>query len=115
MKQDLDERVRELLHKRRGDWKAVADGSGVSYSWLSKFANGHITNPGYSTLRKLESFLKLAAKAAPSSPAPAREAPVMRATKSVYEERNEETRRALERAIGASTRDGSSNTREQKS
>ena len=53
----MDCRIKALLHERRGDWQAVADGSGVSYSWLSKFVNGHIENPGYGTLRKLEQYL----------------------------------------------------------
>jgi transcriptional regulator with XRE-family HTH domain len=53
----LDVRVREALLARKGDWKAVADGSGVSYSWLSKFVNGHIDNPGYVTLTQLAAYL----------------------------------------------------------
>jgi len=53
----LDAKVRALLESRKGDWQAVADASGVSYSWLSKFFNGHIDNPGYATLRKLEAYL----------------------------------------------------------
>jgi hypothetical protein len=46
-----------LLEQRRGDWPAIAEGSNVSYSWLSKFANGHIQNPGLVTLRELHQFL----------------------------------------------------------
>lgn len=53
----LDSRVRALLASRKGDWQAVADASGVSYSWLSKFFNGHIDNPGYATLSKLDAYL----------------------------------------------------------
>lgn len=44
--------------RRRGDWAEIAAGSGVSYSWLSKFANGHIPNPGFATLCKLHDYLK---------------------------------------------------------
>lgn len=58
MSTELDAAVLAALQKRKGDWQAVADGSGVSYSWLSKFANGHIDNPGYGTLKKLYAFLK---------------------------------------------------------
>ena len=54
----LDHHVRNLLVARKGDWQAVAEGSGVSYSWLSKFSNGHIDNPGYQTLVKLRTFLE---------------------------------------------------------
>jgi transcriptional regulator with XRE-family HTH domain len=57
----LDLRVKELLDARRGDWQAVADGSGISYSWLSKFSNGHIDNPGFATLKKLHAYLDPAA------------------------------------------------------
>lgn len=54
---DLDTKVREALIARRGDWQAIAAASGVSHSWLSKFANGHIPNPGYATLKRLASHL----------------------------------------------------------
>lgn len=53
----LDAEVRNLLERRKGEWQAVADASGVSYSWLSKFYNGHIDNPGYATLCKLRAYL----------------------------------------------------------
>jgi len=57
MENNLDTQVRELLESRRGEWPAIAEGSNVSYSWLSKFANGHIPNPGLVTLRELHQFL----------------------------------------------------------
>ena len=57
MDTSLDTRVKALLEARRGEWQAVADGSGISYSWLSKFSNGHIDNPGYATLKKLLAYL----------------------------------------------------------
>ena len=57
MHKPLDAEVRELLEARKGDWKAVAEGSGVSYSWLSKFMNGHIDNPGFATLSNLRRYL----------------------------------------------------------
>jgi transcriptional regulator with XRE-family HTH domain len=53
METDLDKTVLRKLEERKGDWQAVASASGVSYSWLSKFANGHIPNPGYATLTRL--------------------------------------------------------------
>lgn len=53
----LDIEVRAALRRRRGDWRLVADQSGVSYSWISKFVNGHIKNPGFSTLRDLSAYL----------------------------------------------------------
>lgn len=53
----LDTEVLHALEKRRGDWKRIADESGVSYSWISKFANGHIPNPGFKTLSDLRAYL----------------------------------------------------------
>lgn len=53
MTNNLDQEVLTMLEARRGDWAAVSTAAGVSYSWLSKFANGHIQNPGYSTLKRL--------------------------------------------------------------
>lgn len=67
MSTNLDQLVLGLLEARRGDWQAVAEASGVSYSWLSKFANGHIPNPGFATLTKLhENLTKAAAPPVPS-------------------------------------------------
>ena len=59
MEKSLDTEVRCLLELRRGDWQAIAadPSADVSYSWLSKFFNGHITNPGYATLRRLHDYL----------------------------------------------------------
>jgi transcriptional regulator with XRE-family HTH domain len=58
MSHQFDSQVKALLVRRRGDWAEIAAGSGVSYSWLSKFANGHIPNPGFATLCKLHDYLK---------------------------------------------------------
>jgi transcriptional regulator with XRE-family HTH domain len=53
----LDTEVRAALEKRRGDWQQIATEAQVSYSWLSKFVNGHIDNPGYATLKRLHEYL----------------------------------------------------------
>lgn len=53
----LDTEVLQALENRRGDWKRIAEESGVSYSWISKFANGHIPNPGFKTLSDLRVYL----------------------------------------------------------
>lgn len=57
MSTNLDEELRQALESHRGDWAAIAARSGVSYSWLSKFVNGHIPNPGYETLKKLHAAI----------------------------------------------------------
>jgi transcriptional regulator with XRE-family HTH domain len=53
----LDREVQALIDKHRGQWKAIEAATGVSYSWLSKFARGKIHNPGYATLKRLHSIL----------------------------------------------------------
>ncbi len=60
MEDALDTEVRKLLMDRKGRWQAIAEDTAadVSYSWLSKFANGHIENPGYATLKRLRDYLK---------------------------------------------------------
>jgi predicted transcriptional regulator len=52
MEPGLDDIVRAALGARKG-----AEQADVSYSWLSKFYNGHIDNPGYATLRRLHEHL----------------------------------------------------------
>lgn len=53
MDKPLDAIVRELLEARKGEWQAIAAEANVSHSWLSKFVNGHIPNPGLATLTKV--------------------------------------------------------------
>ncbi|WP_417285334.1 helix-turn-helix domain-containing protein [Comamonas sp.] len=53
----LDEAIRERLAAQKGDWSGIALRAGVSHSWMSKFANGHIHNPGIRTLEKLDAAL----------------------------------------------------------
>jgi len=45
------------LNQHRGQWVALAANSGISYSWLSKFARGCITNPRVGTLSRLTASL----------------------------------------------------------
>lgn len=44
--------------RHKGDWVSLAAESGVSYSWLTKFAQGHIPNPGIGTLSKLTTAIQ---------------------------------------------------------
>lgn len=60
MQTDLDQQVLARLIARKGDWQDVSRTAQVSYSWLSKFANGHIANPGYATLKRLNAALDVA-------------------------------------------------------
>lgn len=48
----------EAARKHRGHWQSLAKDADVSYSWLVKFANWHIPNPGVSTIDKLSRALQ---------------------------------------------------------
>jgi hypothetical protein len=55
---DTDEIVAQYLTARKGEWEYIAVQSGVSYSWISKFMNSKIPNPGSQTLKKLRTWLE---------------------------------------------------------
>lgn len=57
MSAKFDIAIRDRLSQRRGEWSDIAEQSGVSHSWISKFVNGRIPNPGYATLEKLSAVL----------------------------------------------------------
>ena len=63
MDKPLDDAVKEFLAANRGVWTAIADDAQVSHSWLSKFVNGHIPNPGLTTLRKVRDAIERHQKA----------------------------------------------------
>jgi transcriptional regulator with XRE-family HTH domain len=63
MSHDIESEIRSMLLARRGEWRHIAEQSGVvSYSWLSKYMCGHIPNPGIRTLTDLHSYLTSAVK-----------------------------------------------------
>lgn len=57
MSKNFDTTIKGQLELRRGEWLEIANRAGVSHSWISKFVNGHIPNPGYATLMKLSDAL----------------------------------------------------------
>lgn len=63
MDKPLDDAVKEFLAANRGVWAAISDDAKVSHSWLSKFVNGHIRNPGLTTLRKVHEAIERHQKA----------------------------------------------------
>ena len=63
MHNKLDAAIRNRLAARKGGWLEIAERAGVSHSWMSKFMNGHIKNPGIRTLEKLDQALKPRTKA----------------------------------------------------
>jgi len=60
MNTKFDAAIRTKLEERRGDWAEISRRSGVSHSWLSKFVNHRIPNPGLRTLEKLQAVLPVA-------------------------------------------------------
>lgn len=48
--------VRSEFHARKGEWPQIAATTGYSYSWLCKFAQRQMTNPGVKCLEAIELF-----------------------------------------------------------
>jgi len=67
---DIIDRTNEIkiYLKNSGDYRYVAQHTGVGYHWLVKFANGAIANPGVQNISKLDSFFKLKEECNPQSP-----------------------------------------------
>ncbi|NMU88601.1 hypothetical protein HGQ98_01690 [Achromobacter ruhlandii] len=57
--------VRSQLLARKGSWPAICEKAGVSYSWLTKYAQGKITNPGS---RQLEAVSRCLGEAGTQQP-----------------------------------------------
>jgi transcriptional regulator with XRE-family HTH domain len=53
MEPNFVEQIRNELIARKGRWPDVCKATGVGYSWLTKFAQGKIPNPGISRLQVL--------------------------------------------------------------
>ena len=62
----LPDLVRAQLLERRGEWPNIAKQADVSHSWISKFANKRIPNPGYATLARLNEFMSSEQKHPPA-------------------------------------------------
>lgn len=54
---DMLDEIRGALHTRRGDWPAIAQEAGVSYSTIVTIAAGRMQNPRYRTLKALHGVL----------------------------------------------------------
>lgn len=50
--------VRDRLQERKGEWPHIADATSISYSWLCKFGQGKMTNPGVKRLETIDRFLR---------------------------------------------------------
>ncbi|WP_426994479.1 hypothetical protein [Methylomonas sp. CM2] len=55
---NIIQRVSQIQQKvaERGDYRIVAQESGVTFHWLQKFAIGKIPNPGVRNVAKLERY-----------------------------------------------------------
>lgn len=62
----LPDLVRAQLLERRGEWPNIAKQADVSHSWISKFVNKRIPNPGYATLARLNEFMNSEQKQPPA-------------------------------------------------
>jgi predicted transcriptional regulator len=58
----LLEQTIERLQSRKGDWAEIARANDVSYSWITKLAQGKIPNPGVLTIERLNSYLRAQSK-----------------------------------------------------
>lgn len=56
--------VKDELHKRRGDWKQIAEKSGVPYFTIAKISQGVTKNPRWQTVDALTGALKPESEAA---------------------------------------------------
>lgn len=72
---NTDDVVRQLLAPWKRNWHDVAAGSGISYSWITKFMQGRIPNAGSATLNTLRAWLEAnpppQANSSAPTPAPA--------------------------------------------
>jgi hypothetical protein len=50
--------VRIELQERKGEWPRIASETSNSYSWMCKFAQGKMTNPGVNRLEAIEKYLR---------------------------------------------------------
>ena len=54
---NLLEKTIQLLQINKGNWVAIAKQADVSYSWITKLAQGKIPNPSVVTIEKLLAIL----------------------------------------------------------
>lgn len=59
--------LRADLLNQRGNYHRISRDSGLSYSWLCKFAQGRRVNPTITTITKLRSVLALIGDPEPAS------------------------------------------------
>lgn len=45
--------IQDYLETQRGSWPKIAEEAGVTYTWITKVAQGAIANPGIRDIQKL--------------------------------------------------------------
>ena len=55
---ELLAQTREMLAKCKGQWPEVAERSGMSHPWISKFMRGKIPNSGIMTLDAVDDVVR---------------------------------------------------------
>ena len=53
---DTLQSVKAELERRRGEWPALCEATGISYHWLTKLARGVIRDPGISKIDRLQQY-----------------------------------------------------------
>ena len=48
--------IKDRLEGSKGTWPVVCEKTGLDYSWLTKFAQGKIPNPGYAKVFALAEY-----------------------------------------------------------
>jgi hypothetical protein len=51
-------KLREELRLQRGNYRTIADKSGITYHWLVAFAQGKIQNPTIKNIAALDAVLR---------------------------------------------------------
>jgi hypothetical protein len=55
---DTVQALRKELADRRGIWREICAATGLSYWWLTKFAQGRIGEPGLSKIEALQAYMR---------------------------------------------------------
>lgn len=50
--------IRAELLARKGNWRKICSDTNLSYWWLTKFAQGRISNPGAMNLEILKTYFE---------------------------------------------------------
>lgn len=58
--------LRNRLNAQKGDWPRLCADTGLSYWWVTKFAQGRIVEPGLSKVERLQGWLSTAESTEPA-------------------------------------------------